>query len=577
MFVEPCNIAQRFRSLKGRVFVIAELGFGTGLNCAVLCDLFLRLSNPPDRLQFISFEKHPLNKQEFQSMAERRSTALPIYTAIAKTYPPLLGGWHRRTLTGGKITLSTFFGAADTGLMEMLQHGSTRYVDHWLLDGFAPAKNPDMWKKNLLLNLGKLTAPHGTVATFTAVGQVRRDLANAGFAMRKVTQHPYKRHSLAGEITRPGNTEQVISEVMVIGGGIAGACMAASLAEQGIKVNLLEPQIDTERAGDISPVLLHARLLADDSLGALVRSRSYLHSAAWLSSNPEFMASGVLQTLGANTDLEKLQRLYARYQHSGAWIQLLDAADASKIAGSQFKNPALYFPDSGIADLGKLRRSLYVHKNIKPIKETVTGIHQISGGWQVHGVSTSYETRDLVLCPGENASDFNLLGYLELAHTSGQLNTLSQSLEINLPIVGEGFVCPKFHGKSATIGATYEHSTWPQARATAHNLDRFKAWWPQISRQALEIGTSDLKKVSRGRRSTAIDRIPVIGPVYDTDLQALPHLWLSCGHGSSGLSSAPLGADIITSKILKLPPLTDPRVAEHCSSLRFRARQKKRG
>jgi len=576
-FIEPCNIAQRISGLQGREFVIAELGFGTGLNCAVLCDLFLHLSSPGDRLHFVSFEKHPLSHADFFAISQRRSVELPVYSDLAKAYPPLLGGWHRRTIMHGKITLSIFFGAADLGLSGLLQHGTLHYVNHWLLDGFAPALNPQMWDKELLHNLGNLTAPQGTVATFTAVGQVRRDLTSAGFKMRRIAQQPFKRHSLAGEHAGSKHVEPPKPEVLVVGGGIAGACVANSMAKQNIKVRLLEPYIDTQRAGDISPALLHARLLADDSLGALVRSRSYLHASAWLSSNSLFNSTGVLQTLGSNTNIEKLQRLYARYQHSGNWIQLLDASRASIMAGSQLENPALYFPGSGSVDLGLLRRSLYTHKNILAIRETVTGIRQISGGWHVSGISTSYETGDLVLCPGDHVSHFDLLTYLEMTNTYGQLNTLSQSLEINLPIIGEGFVCPNGSGNSATIGATYEHSIWPQAKASAFNLDRFRTWWPHISKQPLQTGKSDLTNVSRSMRSSGRDRIPVIGAVFDADLQALPHLWLSCGHGSSGLTTAPLAADIITSQILKTPPPTDLRLAEHCSSVRFRIRQRRRG
>ncbi len=580
IFLNPCKLSERFERMDTGEFVVGELGFGTGLNCAVICELFLKVSAPDDRLHFISFEKHPVSQQEFQNIAQKRSAMLPVYRAIANVYPPLLGAWHRRTLHKGKITLTLYFGDANTGICELLATGCRPYVNHWLLDGFAPARNPRMWERGLLGNLGKLTAAQGSVATFTSVGQVRRDLISVGFNMRKVSQLPHKRHSLAGQRTAPVNHQQTNSvqrhEVTIVGAGIAGASMAASLAQQNVKVRLVETQKGEHLSGDISPALLHARLLADDSPAALMRSRSYLHAAAWLAANPEFKPTGLLQTLGANTSIEKLQRLYSRYRSSGAWIQFRDAQSASELAGCQMKNPALYFPDSGSVNLGSLRRNLYQHKNITCINDAVSGIKQIAGGWKILGENGKHETQNLILCPGKNVLDFDLLSYLELSESFGQLNTFTHHLDLNLPIIGEGFVCPGTRGEAATIGASYEQSPWPQQKATAYNLDRFRTWWPQISAQHLPAGDSKFEVACRSTRSAAIDRTPIIGAVFDADLQAIPNLWLSCGHGSSGLSSAPLAADIITSQILNTPPPTDLRVVSHCSSLRFRTRQQKR-
>ena len=58
-------------------------------------------------------------------------------------------------------------------------------ADAWFLDGFAPAKNPELWEPDLMAEVGRHTAPGGSFATYTAAGHVRRSLADAGFAVER--------------------------------------------------------------------------------------------------------------------------------------------------------------------------------------------------------------------------------------------------------------------------------------------------------------------------------------------------------------------------------------------------------
>ncbi len=77
----------------------------------------------------------------------------------------------------------------------------------WFLDGFAPAKNPDMWTQNLFNAMARLARPGSTLATFTSAGFVRRGLQDAGFTMQKRKGFGRKREMLCGgdgtDITPP--------------------------------------------------------------------------------------------------------------------------------------------------------------------------------------------------------------------------------------------------------------------------------------------------------------------------------------------------------------------------------------
>ena len=64
----------------------------------------------------------------------------------------------------------------------------------WFLDGFSPAKNPEMWGADLMAEVGRHTAQNGTAATYTAAGHVRRALEDAGFVVTRTAGYGRKRH-----------------------------------------------------------------------------------------------------------------------------------------------------------------------------------------------------------------------------------------------------------------------------------------------------------------------------------------------------------------------------------------------
>lgn len=105
-------------------------------------------------------------------------------------------GEHRLNFDHAQIALTLFFGdAADLLLQDVL----TVRADALFLDGFSPAKNPELWSPLLLKRLGQLTVPGATLATWTVAGAVRAGLAAAGFELAKTTGYGDKREMLRGE------------------------------------------------------------------------------------------------------------------------------------------------------------------------------------------------------------------------------------------------------------------------------------------------------------------------------------------------------------------------------------------
>ncbi|APX13910.1 tRNA (5-methylaminomethyl-2-thiouridine)(34)-methyltransferase MnmD [Tateyamaria omphalii] len=165
-------------------FHIAELGFGTGLNFLTAW-MAWRDAGAPGRFRFTSFEAFPMD-------VEAMETALGAFPEVAELAAQLVaagGGsaeFDDATLTvvegDARETLAAWQGRADA----------------WFLDGFSPAKNPELWGADLMAEVAARTVPAGTVATYTAAGFVRRGLEEAGFTVTRVPGFGRKRHMTRG-------------------------------------------------------------------------------------------------------------------------------------------------------------------------------------------------------------------------------------------------------------------------------------------------------------------------------------------------------------------------------------------
>lgn len=167
-------------------FHIAELGFGTGLNLlATLLALPAGIT-----IRYTSFEAFPLPADDIARALEHfpqaRAVAEPFLTqwAAGATHLRLPGIEAEVILGDARETLPRWPGRADA----------------WFLDGFSPAKNPELWSEPLMTEVARHTAPGGSFATYTAAGHVRRALAGAGFAVQRLPGHGRKRHMTAGRL-----------------------------------------------------------------------------------------------------------------------------------------------------------------------------------------------------------------------------------------------------------------------------------------------------------------------------------------------------------------------------------------
>ncbi|MCB1686061.1 MAG: tRNA (5-methylaminomethyl-2-thiouridine)(34)-methyltransferase MnmD [Pseudomonadales bacterium] len=596
VFLQPADFEQRLAT--GRRMMIGETGFGTGLNFAVIAQRCLARRVP---LHFVSFESAPLSNRDFHALAERRTGGsgqaaaepLPIYGELARIYPPLISGWHRRTLCDGLITLSLFFGDARTGL-DLLAGGQRQPFDLWLLDGFAPDRNPDLWTLALFNGMAGLSQPGTRVTTFTSAGRVRRGLIAAGFNTRRVDQRPHKRESLAGVFEGAGLPAFTPPrQVHVIGAGLAGASTARHLAEAGVEVQIFDSgtgasgtssaaAVSADPASSSVPItVMHGRLQGLNQDSGL-RLHMFLYAAHYCRSFADLPGTGIcrigaLQLPSANFPLERLQQLAQACSASGDWIQMLDAREASARCGLSLGTPALWFPDACVLDTPRFCRALLDHPRI-----------EYRPGTRV----ADWPDAAAVLAAGFESRTFPGAGYLELSRIGGQINLLEAAVPdpdaLRCALVGPGYLAPADLAVPGSdlcggdpgactdretirrigVGATYEYRPWSVERATRANLAHSTGYGLEGWRSAGH---------HKALRCVSSDRVPIAGPLTTLEGDCLPDRYVTTGHGSMGTVSAHFSALLISAHILgEFTPATGD-LTEAVSPARFRRRQARRG
>ncbi|MBO9418340.1 tRNA (5-methylaminomethyl-2-thiouridine)(34)-methyltransferase MnmD [Labrenzia sp. R4_2] len=201
VFLSGNGLPERFEGREN--FTIAEFGFGTGLNFLAAVQALESVANPPE-LTFISFELHPMTSEQLR----RALAAFPELTDRAEKLTAIWSpqpGWNILQL--GRVRLVLGVGDARVLIAELQnvpqavkQVGfDALQVDAWFLDGFSPAKNPELWDGTLLEAAANLTASDGTLATYTSAGWVRRNLQAAGFEIEKVKGYAGKREMVIGQ------------------------------------------------------------------------------------------------------------------------------------------------------------------------------------------------------------------------------------------------------------------------------------------------------------------------------------------------------------------------------------------
>jgi tRNA 5-methylaminomethyl-2-thiouridine biosynthesis bifunctional protein len=180
------------------VFTILETGFGMGINFLTTWAAWRADPARGEHLHFVSVEKHPFSAGDLRAAYAatlKDESIAALADTLAAAWPMLVPGSHRLQFDEGRVTLTLIFGDAVEALP-----GLSLHVDAFYFDGFAPAKNPELWTPAIFMSLARLASGDATFSTYTSAGDVKRALLQAGFEYRKVAGFGWKRAMLVGRI-----------------------------------------------------------------------------------------------------------------------------------------------------------------------------------------------------------------------------------------------------------------------------------------------------------------------------------------------------------------------------------------
>lgn len=607
VFLDGNDLAARFAALPaGGRLTIGETGFGTGTNFLCAWQLFEQLAPGDAQLHFVSVEKYPLSASDLRRALALWPGLAPWAEPLLEQYVAIHGGFQRLLLAGGRVVLTLLIGDA----LDMLPQLDAR-IDAWFLDGFAPSKNPDMWTAELFAQLARLSAPGASLATFTSMGDVRRGLIAAGFAMRRRPGYGKKWEFLNGHFTgnpaasgspwyaRPA-ARPLQRQALVIGAGLAGCATAASLAARGWQVTLLERHADIAQEASGNPQgVLYLKLSAHGTALSQLVLAGFGHTRRLLQRlQPDaWAACGVLQLAFDDKEGERQAKLAAAFPTD--LLQRLERAQAEAIAGVALPAGGLFYPDAGWVHPPALCRLLADHPSVRLLTHSeALELRRVDGHWQaLAGERLQAEAPVAILAGAAEVRRF--AAELPLKRIRGQISRLPQtasSTVLACVVCAEGYVAPARDGEH-TLGASFDfHSQdcTPTAAEHAGNLELLREISVDLAAR-LDADRLDPAHLE-GRaafRCTSPDYLPIVGPLADPaafaeayavlgkDARQVPDtpcpwhegLYVNSGHGSRGLISAPLCGELLAAW-LDDEPLPLPRtVAEACHPSRFALRK----
>ena len=608
VFIAGNDLPGRWAS--ARVFTILESGFGFGLNFLATWHEWLRDPARPERLHFVSIEKHPFERDVLRELHARYGTLSALAEQLRRVWPPLVSGLHRLHFEAERITLTLGFG----DVVHVLPRLHVR-ADAIYLDGFSPPKNPEMWSPQLMKGLARLSRLGTTLATYSVAGLVRHALDGAGFVVERRPGFGQKREMLSARFEPRWPLRNIVSatapvkrrHAIVVGAGLAGAAVCERLAARGWQIDLIERRphpgspVSSEFAGVFQPHVsrddcILSRIARNGYLYAVPRWEALLgdaHGSAW-------ERCGVVQLPQQIEDEQWMSETLAVLGHPPGYVRYVGKNQAEALSGSRLHSGGWWFPGAGWARPSRLidaqiaaagvrqttGPSLAAHFDV-PVQRIARG----GEGWQaLADDGTLIATAPVVILA--NAHDATRLSSIAhpLKRIRGQV-TFVPAGKCSSPrtvLTGQGYVLPAARGV-VLAGSTYDYDEddpMPQVRGHEANLSRLSRLLPNALDPSIAAAELD---GAVGFRCVASDRMPIVGAVPDIDeaqsrrddlrgahLSAIPRrpgLYCASGFASRGLIWAELAGEMLGSLLEGEPLPLESDLTAALDPARFLLRQ----
>ena len=603
VFLEGNQLWERWIHYQKAHFVIAETGFGTGLNFFAVTTLFREFrqkhpDSPLKRLYFISFEKYPLLLDALQ----QAHLAYPQFSHLAQHLQqnwlnPIQGCYRFHF---DETTLDLWFGDVAENLPQLGDYMNGK-IDAWFLDGFAPSKNPDMWNEQLYQQMFRFTKPQGTFATFTAASAVRKGLENAGFNIKKRKGFGKKRECLSGQKTQekltalstswfhsqPANLKE--QDIAIIGGGIASLCTAISLVKRGANITIYcEDEQTALNASGNKQGAFYPQLSDDNDhnicfyIHAFAYGHQFLQWAIQQQIEFEHKFCGVALCAYNEKAESKLNKIAALNLPSDLY-QSLSQSELSEKVGLPLPFGGGFIPQGAWLAPRQLVQHAFVFLEKQGVQiktsQKVTALSQTENSWQITTAKNETFCHEVVvLANGHKLTEFEQTQKLPLYPVRGQVSQIPTSenlLKLKTVLCYDGYLTPVDQAKiSHCIGASHvrdnatrEFSLTEQQENQQKIQQNIPEYWTK------EVDTSG--NIARiGVRCSVRDLTPMMGAVphfstQQTQYQNLfnlrrrkqpieqaenySNLYLIGALGSRGLTSAPFLGETLASLIYDEP------------------------
>ncbi|MGX5174633.1 FAD-dependent 5-carboxymethylaminomethyl-2-thiouridine(34) oxidoreductase MnmC [Aliikangiella sp. IMCC44653] len=572
VFIQGNHLLEDWQSAKQQHYYVAELGFGSGLNFLVCAHHWQQKNqNNPNlnqqHLEYISIEKRPFKHSDLVKAHSLWPEFKQISEHLLQNYPAPTYGRFQIKFKRLNISLTLLFMPVEDALQDLIDEQTSRpmlKVDHWFLDGFAPAKNESMWNLPTCKKMAQLSHSATRAASFSVAAAVKKPLIQVGFSIQKRKGFAKKREMLCATFNgtplappiEVGSTQQANflnlkkskpwfryatqpslaqnnQSIAVIGAGIAGCATAFTLVNQGYQVTLIEqtPQL-ASAASAAAAGIFHPQITLDINYASQFNWQAYQVLVSFLNqlSCQQRAQLDLRKNLQRSLERDKADALFNLFNR-------LEIADWLKYKPSSHQQQSIVFTQAGALNLNAFCQLLIalcssdkltclLSTQLMHINSKDQGQHQLT--LKTKQIETTQHFSHVIFCGGAslnhsliNATNTGLATHITQGQT-GVFHHADLAKQLNAPLCGKSYIVPlgnqRFH-----IGSTFK--TVAQQLMLSNPMPNSLEPSDQqvLFNQANELlklhllppvpNIDEVNFATQGYRLHASDRLPIVGGV----------------------------------------------------------------
>ncbi len=589
---------------------LLDVHFGRALNFLIAWAAWRADTHRPGVLHCVACTASPPGADELLRAAPQCDEVQPLAQQLAEQCWGLLPGVHRLAFEGGRVLLTLYVGDAQALLRQQQPTADTVCL--------GPASDPDPWRMQTLKAVARCCRRGTRLAAWGAPPSLREALAASGFTVQAAANAPAGCDLLQATFNPPWQPRagqpplphaalpdgQPPGHCLVVGAGLAGAAVAASLARRGWRVTVLDASAAPAAGASGLPAGVFASHVSpDDSvLSRLSRAgvRTTLQTLAALAplaKGVEWDDTGVLEH-GVDTPVrlaweagpgldwsrpptpQELHASHLRTDAPAAWHARGGWVSPPALVRRLLGQPGIaWHGDARVARLQRdgdgLWRALDDAGNLLDATLPGAELAVVCAGPASAGVAGV--PLPLQMLRGQLAWGWHADAPSGAAWPAHPVNGHGNLVPC-APLAGPGQAPDAVTGTAHlgwVLGSTFERdqATLPvspadEAAGRAANRDKLARLQPALAPVLAPAFAPGLPAVHTWAavRCAAPDRLPLVGPL---DAQALPGLWVSTAMGARGLTLALLCGELLAARLHGEPLPLQARLAQALASERL--------